>query len=162
MAFATQKLKALGLQNVNVTITTDPAVGGMRAVSSALAGQRIILAVSKIASLTPATNARDLPSSYQERSHDLSRRKPAFRWRRASFEQTSGMVGNLPGQERGKRRPPCKASVSGTDAGEPNAQGKAASRIARMDLTVLSPAGSGEESDAATDAPAAAGDVESA
>lgn len=55
-----------------------------------------------------------------------------------------------------------KASVSGTDAGEPNAQGKAASRIARMDLTVLSPAGSGEESDAATDAPAAAGDVESA
>jgi hypothetical protein len=53
-----------------------------------------------------------------------------------------------------------KASVSETDAGEPNAQGKAASRIARMDLTVLSPTGSGEEPDTATDAPDATGDVE--
>ena len=34
-----------------------------------------------------------------------------------------------------------KASVSETDASDPNAQGKAASRIARMDLTVLSPTG---------------------
>jgi len=38
-----------------------------------------------------------------------------------------------------------KASVSDTGASEPNAQGKAASRIARMDLTVLSPTGSGED-----------------
>ncbi|TPI70743.1 hypothetical protein FJ420_06150 [Mesorhizobium sp. B3-1-3] len=37
-----------------------------------------------------------------------------------------------------------KASVCETDDSEPNAQGKAASRIARMDLTVLSPTGSGE------------------
>jgi len=46
-----------------------------------------------------------------------------------------------------------KASVS--EAGEANAQGKAASRIARMDLTVLSPTGSGEdqEPETATDAP---------
>jgi Flp pilus assembly protein TadG len=29
-AVATQKLKALGLQNVSVTITTDPASGGFR------------------------------------------------------------------------------------------------------------------------------------
>jgi len=29
-AVATQKLQALGLQNVNVTITTDPASGGFR------------------------------------------------------------------------------------------------------------------------------------
>ena len=57
-----------------------------------------------------------------------------------------------------------KASVAETDAGEPNAQGKAASRIARMDLTVLSPTGSGEseEPDTATDAPTTAGDVEAA
>jgi hypothetical protein len=57
-----------------------------------------------------------------------------------------------------------KASVSETDTGKPNAQGKAASRIARMDLTVLSPTGSGEseEPDTATDAPTIAGDVEAA
>lgn len=57
-----------------------------------------------------------------------------------------------------------KASVAETDAGEPNAQGKAASRIARMDLTVLSPTGSGEseDPDTATDAPATTGDVEAA
>lgn len=36
-----------------------------------------------------------------------------------------------------------KASVSETDANDSNAQGKAASRIARMDLTVLSPTDSG-------------------
>ncbi|WP_198541032.1 hypothetical protein [Mesorhizobium sp. LCM 4577] len=46
-----------------------------------------------------------------------------------------------------------KASVSETDASDPNAQGKAASRIARMDLTVLSPTDSGDqEPDAASDA----------
>ncbi|AZO15475.1 hypothetical protein EJ069_12555 [Mesorhizobium sp. M2A.F.Ca.ET.043.05.1.1] len=55
-----------------------------------------------------------------------------------------------------------KVSVAETDAGEPNAQGKAASRIARMDLTVLSPTGAGEESDTATEAPDTAGDVEAA
>ncbi|WP_434722128.1 hypothetical protein [Mesorhizobium sp. RIZ17] len=56
-----------------------------------------------------------------------------------------------------------KASASETGT-EPNAQGKAASRIARMDLTVLSPTGSGEseEPDTATDAPTIAGDVEAA
>jgi hypothetical protein len=45
-----------------------------------------------------------------------------------------------------------KASVSETDADDPNAQGKAASRIARMDLTALSPTGSGgQEPDAGSD-----------
>ena len=56
-----------------------------------------------------------------------------------------------------------KASVSDTDADDSNAQGKAASRIARMDLTVLSPAGptdGGQASDSSS--AAAAGDVESA
>jgi hypothetical protein len=55
-----------------------------------------------------------------------------------------------------------KASVLETDASEPNAQGKAASRIARMDLTVLSPIGSGEdqEPDTATDAPTQADGTE--
>ena len=55
-----------------------------------------------------------------------------------------------------------KASVSETDDGAPNAQGKAASRIARMDLTVLSPTGSGEgqEPDAGSDAATDAGDTE--
>ncbi|WP_189464983.1 hypothetical protein [Mesorhizobium sp. M2D.F.Ca.ET.223.01.1.1] len=37
-----------------------------------------------------------------------------------------------------------KASVLETGDDEPNAQGKAASRIARMDLTVLSAGGSGD------------------
>ncbi|MBZ9736923.1 hypothetical protein LB534_18570 [Mesorhizobium sp. CA18] len=48
-----------------------------------------------------------------------------------------------------------KASVFETDIGEPNAQGKSASRIARMDLTVLSPTGSGEgqEPETATGTP---------
>jgi hypothetical protein len=54
-----------------------------------------------------------------------------------------------------------KASVSETDASDPNAQGKAASRIARMDLTVLSPTGSsGQEPDAAASADQDAGDTE--
>jgi hypothetical protein len=55
-----------------------------------------------------------------------------------------------------------KASVSETDDSEPNAQGKAASRIARMDLTVLSPTSSGEgqEPDAAAPADQDAGDTE--
>ncbi|MDX8535835.1 hypothetical protein RFM41_33035 [Mesorhizobium sp. VK25A] len=55
-----------------------------------------------------------------------------------------------------------KASVSETDASDPNAQGKAASRIARMDLTVLSPTGSGEGqgADAAASADQDAGDTE--
>ena len=46
-----------------------------------------------------------------------------------------------------------KASVSEAGASEPNAQGKAASRIARMDLTVLSPSGSGEDQEPDTAAP---------
>ncbi len=55
-----------------------------------------------------------------------------------------------------------KASVSETDDGEPNAQGKAASRIARMDLTVLSPTGSGGDQapDAAAPADQHAGGTE--
>ncbi|WP_156913420.1 hypothetical protein [Mesorhizobium sp. WSM3224] len=46
-----------------------------------------------------------------------------------------------------------KVSVSETGATEPNAQGKAASRIARMDLTVLSPTGSGEDQEPDTAPP---------
>jgi hypothetical protein len=37
-----------------------------------------------------------------------------------------------------------KASVLEANDGEPGAQGRAASRIARMDVTVLPPAGSGD------------------
>ncbi|WFP74277.1 hypothetical protein [Mesorhizobium sp. WSM4906] len=37
-----------------------------------------------------------------------------------------------------------KASVLETGDSEPGAQGRAASRIARMDVTVLAPAGSGD------------------
>ncbi|TPK94519.1 MULTISPECIES: hypothetical protein [unclassified Mesorhizobium] len=57
----------------------------------------------------------------------------------------------LPGKSAESVGHLAKASVSETDDSEPNAQGKAASRIARMDLTVLSSTGSGEgqEPDAA-------------
>lgn len=74
--------------------------------------------------------------------------------------KSQGSLETFPGKSAQSVGHLAKASVSETDAGEPNAQGKAASRIARMDLTVLSPAGEGEDPDTATDAPDAAGDVE--
>ncbi|WP_217578155.1 hypothetical protein [Mesorhizobium sp. GbtcB19] len=46
-----------------------------------------------------------------------------------------------------------KASVLETGDSEPNAQGKAASRIARMDLTVLSAGGSDDGQEAEATAP---------
>ncbi|RAZ86961.1 hypothetical protein DPM33_26815 [Mesorhizobium hawassense] len=57
-----------------------------------------------------------------------------------------------------------KASVLETGDGEPNAQGKAASRIARMDLTVLSSgdSGDGQAADGAAPADQDAGDTDPA